>query len=70
VRVTLIEPGVVDTELKTHLSPTAQEALKQRFAGIEPLRAEDIADTISYVVTRNRRIALNEILMRPTPQDF
>jgi NADP-dependent 3-hydroxy acid dehydrogenase YdfG len=70
VRVTLIEPGVVDTELKTHLSPAAQEALKQRFAGIEPLRAEDIADTISYVVTRNRRIALNEILMRPTPQDF
>lgn len=45
-------------------------ALKQRFAGIGAISAEDIADTISYVVTRNRRIALNEILMRPTPQDF
>jgi NADP-dependent 3-hydroxy acid dehydrogenase YdfG len=68
VRVSLIEPGAVDTELTTHLSPTALEGFQQRFGGVERLTADDIADTITFVVTRPRRVAINEILVRPTEQ--
>ncbi len=38
------------------------------FAGVETLQAEDIADAIAYIVTRPRRVAVNEILIRPTEQ--
>jgi NADP-dependent 3-hydroxy acid dehydrogenase YdfG len=68
VRVSLIEPGAVATELVSHNRPEVQEQLKGRFLDIERLEAEDIADAISYVVTRERRIAINEVLIRPTEQ--
>lgn len=68
VRVSLIEPGAVDTELTTHLSPTALEGFQQRFGGVERLTADDVADTITFVVTRPRRVAINELLVRPTEQ--
>jgi NADP-dependent 3-hydroxy acid dehydrogenase YdfG len=41
----------------------------QRFVGVERLEADDIADAISYIVTRPRRIAINEVLIRPTEQE-
>ncbi len=41
----------------------------QRFAGVERMEADDIADAIAYVVTRPRRVAINEMLIRPTDQD-
>jgi|SRR5579875_1113826 len=69
VRVSLVEPGAVDTELRTHLRPEIAEAQMKRFEGVEPLRSEDIADAIAYVVTRPRRVAVNEVLVRPTEQD-
>lgn len=68
VRVSLVEPGAVETELAGHNRPEVQEAMKGRFEGVERLQAEDIADAIGYVVTRARRIAINEILIRPTEQ--
>jgi len=40
----------------------------KRFAGIERLEAEDIADAITYIVTRPRHVAINELLIRPTEQ--
>jgi len=69
VRVSLIEPGAVDTELRLHNRPEIQEQMEQRFGDIEILRAQDIADAITYVVTRPRRTAINEILIRPTEQE-
>jgi len=69
VRVSVVEPGAVDTELITHLSPGALEGFWNRFEGVERLRSEDVADTISYIVTRPRRVAINEVLMRPTDQE-
>ena len=39
------------------------------FAGVERLAAEDIADAIAYIVTRPRRVAVNELLIRPTEQE-
>jgi NAD(P)-dependent dehydrogenase (short-subunit alcohol dehydrogenase family) len=70
VRVSLVEPGGVRTELTTHMRDEIQEGTAKRFADVELLEAEDIADAIAYIVTRHRRIAVNEILIRPTEQDF
>jgi NADP-dependent 3-hydroxy acid dehydrogenase YdfG len=67
VRVSLVEPGAVETELLSHNRPEIIEA-GRKFFDIEKLEAEDIADAIAYVVTRPRRVAVNEILVRPTEQ--
>ena len=69
VRVSLVEPGAVSTELATHLRPEIREQSLKRFAGIERLEADDIADAIAYVVTRPRHMAINELLVRPTEQE-
>ena len=69
VRVGLIEPGAVATELASHNRPEIQVGMRERFATMERLEADDIADAIGYMVTRPRRVAVNEILIRPTEQD-
>jgi NADP-dependent 3-hydroxy acid dehydrogenase YdfG len=68
VRVSLVEPGAVETELAGHNRPEILEGLNSRFAGMERLQADDIADTITYIVTRPRHMAVNELLVRPTQQ--
>jgi NADP-dependent 3-hydroxy acid dehydrogenase YdfG len=68
VRVSLVEPGAVDTELPTHVREEIQGAMAKRFEGVERLQADDIADAIAYIVTRPRRVAVNEVLIRPTEQ--
>lgn len=69
VRVTIVEPGAVMTELATHLRPEILEQQARNFSGVEMLRAEDIAHAVMYAVTRPRHVALNEILVRPTEQE-
>ena len=69
VRVSLVEPGAVETELASHNRPEVQETMAKRFASMERLQADDIADAVSYIVTRPRHVAINEILVRPTEQD-
>jgi NADP-dependent 3-hydroxy acid dehydrogenase YdfG len=68
VRVSLVEPGAVDTELASHNRPEIQQVMAKRFGDIERLHADDIADAISYIVTRPRHVAINELLVRPTEQ--
>jgi NADP-dependent 3-hydroxy acid dehydrogenase YdfG len=68
VRVSLVEPGAVETELRTHLRPEILESQTKRFADIELMQADDIADAILFIVTRPRRMAVNEVLIRPTDQ--
>ena len=68
VRVSLVEPGAVDTELAGHNRPEVLETLRTRFAGMQRLTSEDVADAIAYVVTRPRHVAINEVLVRPTDQ--
>jgi NADP-dependent 3-hydroxy acid dehydrogenase YdfG len=70
VRVSVVEPGTVDTELVDHLSDAAREAARRQIDGIEALRADDIADAIGYIVTRERRVAVNEILVRASDQTW
>lgn len=69
VRVSLIEPGAVATELTSHNRPEIRDSIKQRFADMERLSADDIADAIAYVVGRPRHVAVNEVLIRPTQQE-
>jgi NADP-dependent 3-hydroxy acid dehydrogenase YdfG len=69
VRISLVEPGVVATELSSHNRPEVLDAIKERFGGIERLEAEDIAETIEFILTRPRRVAVNEMLIRPTEQE-
>jgi NADP-dependent 3-hydroxy acid dehydrogenase YdfG len=69
VRVSLVEPGAVATELAGHNRPEIQEGLRSRFSSMERMEAEDIADAIGYIVTRPRRVAINELLIRPTEQE-
>jgi NADP-dependent 3-hydroxy acid dehydrogenase YdfG len=69
LRVSLVEPGAVATELGSHNRPEIQEGMKQRFAGIERMTAEDIAETVEFIVTRPRHVAVNEVLIRPTDQE-
>jgi NADP-dependent 3-hydroxy acid dehydrogenase YdfG len=69
VRVGLVEPGAVDTELASHnTDPEVIARMQQRFGSLERMTAEDIAEVILFMVTRPRRVALNEVLVRPTEQ--
>ncbi len=68
VRVSLVEPGAVDTELATHLRPEVMATMAKRFGAIERLESVDIAESIGFIVTRPRRVAVNELLVRPTEQ--
>jgi NADP-dependent 3-hydroxy acid dehydrogenase YdfG len=69
LRVGLIEPGAVATELSSHNRPEIRETIQQRFAGIERLQSADIARAVLYMVTQPRHTAVNEILIRPTEQE-
>lgn len=69
VRVTLIEPGAVSTELSSHNRPEVLQVMAQSFGGIEIMEAQDIAAAICLAVTQPRRVAVNEILIRPTEQE-
>jgi NADP-dependent 3-hydroxy acid dehydrogenase YdfG len=68
VRISLVEPGAVATELSSHNRPEILENIRGRFASMERMQAPDIADAITYIVTRPRHVAINEILIRPTEQ--
>ena len=69
VRVSLVEPGAVATELQSHNRDEIQAMLAKRFEGFEVMQPGDIADAISYVVTRPAHVAVNEVLVRPTGQE-
>jgi NADP-dependent 3-hydroxy acid dehydrogenase YdfG len=69
VRVSVIEPGATATELTTHLRPEILESVRSRFGQIERLESGDIAEAIVFTVTRPRRVAINELLIRPTDQE-
>jgi NADP-dependent 3-hydroxy acid dehydrogenase YdfG len=69
VRVSLIEPGAVATELVTHNRPEVVEQMLANFGPVETLQSEDIADAVAFTVTRPRRMAVNEVLVRPTEQE-
>jgi clavulanate-9-aldehyde reducatase len=68
IRVTLIEPGAVATELAGHNRPEILEVMRKTFAGVEPLQAEDIARAVVYAIGQPPNVAVNEVLVRPAGQ--
>jgi NADP-dependent 3-hydroxy acid dehydrogenase YdfG len=69
VRVSLVEPGAVATELAGHNRPEVLSVMAANFAGVTPLQAEDIAAAVLFVVTQPRHASVNEVLVRPTEQE-
>ena len=70
VRVGLVEPGTVRTEITEHLSPQALQAQQKLTADMVKLEPEDIADAVVYMVTREKRVAVNEMLVRAAEQTW
>lgn len=70
IRVTIIEPGLVATELAQHITnPEAKERAKAFYGSVRTLDSEDIAAAIIYAVTQPPHVNVNEILIRPTEQE-
>jgi NADP-dependent 3-hydroxy acid dehydrogenase YdfG len=71
VRITIVEPGAVDTELREHITQEeARRRSQEQASGIRQLRAEDIAHVVLDVVTRPPHMSINEVLVRPTDQGW
>jgi NADP-dependent 3-hydroxy acid dehydrogenase YdfG len=69
VRISVVEPGLVDTELRDHITHgDAKKSANDFAASIRGLHAEDIARAVVYVVTQPDHVAINEVLVRPTDQ--
>jgi NADP-dependent 3-hydroxy acid dehydrogenase YdfG len=68
IRVTIVEPGAVATELPGHNRPEILEMIASNFAGVTPLDADDIARAIVYALSQPPNVSINEILVRPTAQ--
>ena len=70
VRVTSIEPGMCDTEFSTVRFAGDRQAADKVYAGMTPLSADDIADTVTWILQQPRHINVNAIELMPTQQAF
>jgi NADP-dependent 3-hydroxy acid dehydrogenase YdfG len=70
IRVTLIEPGVVATELPTHITHEATRQGSKQVYDVAEVTAEDIAEVITFALQRPRHLVINEILLRPASQEL
>jgi NADP-dependent 3-hydroxy acid dehydrogenase YdfG len=70
VRISLVEPGAVATELTDHITHSATKQLvKDTIAKTRPMQSDDIARAIVYIVSQPDYVAINEVLIRPTDQE-
>ena len=69
VRVTSIEPGMVETEF-TLVRTGSQKASDELYAGVHPMTAQDIADTIRWIAELPPHLNVNRIELMPVNQDF
>jgi NADP-dependent 3-hydroxy acid dehydrogenase YdfG len=70
IRVTIVEPGVVATELVQHITHAETKNMAEEFYGsMKTLESEDIANAIVYALTQPAHVSINEILVRPTAQE-
>ena len=68
VRVTLVEPGAVATELAGHNREEVLQQMRKMFADVTPLVAEDIARAVMYAIGQPANVSVNELLVRPSRQ--
>ncbi|ONI90440.1 oxidoreductase [Saccharothrix sp. ALI-22-I] len=71
VRVVVVEPGVVATELRDHITDqTAKDGINRLANAMRQLQPTDIANAVLYAVAQPDHVAVNEILVRPTDQPW
>ena len=70
VRVTSIEPGMVETEFTLVRTGGDQAASDALYSGINPMTAQDIADTIHYVATLPAHLNINTLELMPVSQSW
>lgn len=68
IRISTIDPGMVETDFSNIRFKGDTERAKKVYQGLQPLVAEDIADTIRWVTTRPPHMNINEVVMMPTDQ--
>jgi NADP-dependent 3-hydroxy acid dehydrogenase YdfG len=68
VRVIVVEPGAVTTELVDHITHGETKEVTERFYAATSITADDVAQIIAFAVSRPRSVWLNEILVPPTAQ--
>jgi len=68
IKVTAINPGMVETEFSLVRLNGNAEAAKKVYDGLIPLYAEDIADAVIYAVTRPAHVNINDMIITPTAQ--
>ncbi len=68
IKVTAINPGMVETEFSIVRFKGDEERAKKPYLGIQPLMAEDIAETIYWCATRPAHVNINDIIITPTVQ--
>ncbi len=68
VRVILVEPGAVATELTDHITHADTRAAAKRMYEQTAIAPQEIAEIIAFALSRPRSVSLNEILVRPTSQ--
>ena len=70
IRVSVIEPGAVATELREHIpDPATKQAINAWAEAMRQLQPQDIANAVLYCVTQPAHVNVNEILIRPTDQE-
>jgi NADP-dependent 3-hydroxy acid dehydrogenase YdfG len=68
IKVSSISPGMAETEFSVVRYHGDEEKAKAVYAGLTPLNAEDIADTIEFIVTRPAHVSINDIQLNPAQQ--
>lgn len=68
IKVTAINPGMVETEFSIVRFDGDSDKAKKVYEGLQPLRPEDIAETIYWVASRPAHVNINDIVIMPTVQ--
>ncbi|MBT3383885.1 MAG: SDR family NAD(P)-dependent oxidoreductase [Prolixibacteraceae bacterium] len=70
IKVSSVSPGAVNTEFAVVRFSGDTERAKQVYEGFTPLQAQDVAETILFVITRPIHVNIDDILVMPTDQAF
>lgn len=68
IKVTAINPGMVETEFSEVRFKGDKEKAKNVYRGVTPLSGTDIAETISFILSRPAHVNINDLLIMPTAQ--
>ncbi len=70
IKVSSVSPGAVETEFSLVRFKGDKDKAKQVYKGFTPLFAQDIAETILFIITRPQHVNIDDVLVMPTAQAF